>query len=299
MSVKSLPFGVIFLLSLTFFIYQLSPLLKSTDLLFSLNISSLSVIFSASAVLIFSCYLFVVFAALAGGWQIVLPFILVSSFPSLILLPAPASIIMMIGLVLVQLTVYFSLFNKLKKYLTFEPAVLFSPSIKSLTSLILLLCTIAFFTLTFQNILKNGFQLPDSLIDAALKFTPQSNLQTEQAPQISIPPDQLQALKQNPALLKQYGLDPSVLDNLGSGKLVGSSQLIKETVKSQLNSLVKPYQNYIALLLALIFYSTFAFTAWILSLFVSPLVLLTFYLLEKSGYIKFEKEMREVKKMVV
>lgn len=299
MSVKSLPFGVIFLLSLTFFIYQLSPLLKSTDLLFSLNISSLSVIFSASAVLVFSCYLFVVFAALARGWQIVLPFILVSSFPSLILLPAPANIIMMIGLVLVQLTVYFSLFNKLKKYLTFEPAVLFSPSIKSLTSLILLLSTIAFFTITFQDIAKNGFQLPDSLIDAALKFTPQSNLQTDQTPQISIPPQQLQALKQNPALLKQYGLDPSVLDNLGSGKPVDSSQLIKETVKSQLNGLVKPYQNYIALLLALIFYSTFAFATWILSLFVSPLVLLTFYLLEKSGYIKFEKELREVKKMVV
>ncbi|MDO8640997.1 MAG: hypothetical protein Q7R33_05585, partial [Nitrosarchaeum sp.] len=148
-----------------------------------------------------------------------------------------------------------------------------------------------------KELSQKGFEIPDSLIDSTLKLMPQTNLPTAQLPQL--PPEQIELLKQNPDLLKQYGVDPKLLDSLPTQTTNSTNELIKPLIKDQLQNIIKPYQNFIAPVLALLFLLTLqSFTA-ILGLFISPILWLIFLLLEKTNFIHFESEMREVKKMVV
>ncbi len=103
--------------------------------------------------------------------------------------------------------------------------------------------------------------MPDSLIDTALKMTP---VNVPQAPN-------------NP-----IGTD-----------------LIKQTVKDQVQGFIKPYLNFIPAILAVLLFLTLQSLTSILNLLIYPLLWLTFLILEKTGFTKFEVEMRQVKKLVV
>lgn len=157
---------------------------------------------------------------------------------------------------------------------------------------------------------EKGFEIPDSLIDTALTMTPQAkqNPQTEQTslmPQ-QLTKEQIDLLKKNPDLLSQYGLDPSILDTLDlpDANIVSTVQnqgndLIKKTVKNQFEQMIKPYVSFIPIILAVVLFLSFQSLVALINIFIYPLLLFIFYILETIGLIKFEKEMREVKKLVV
>jgi len=131
---------------------------------------------------------------------------------------------------------------------------------------------------------------------------PEQNLPATQLPAIS--QEQIDLLKQNPDLLRQSGLDPKILDTLSQPKAAQTPQsltqnLVKQTVKDQIQNLIKPYQNFIPAGLTLLLFLTLQSLTSIINLLIYPLLWLAFFILEKTGFVKFETEQRPVKKLVV
>lgn len=216
----------------------------------------------------------------------------------------------MIGILISFLLIYLTLENTLKTYLTFNPAALFGPSIRNLSFLLILTFSITYYLSINIIIQKNGFQIPDSLIETSLKFIPKGETPTKSdtlQPQIKIPKEQIELLKQNPQLLEQYGLDPKILDTLDQPQTTNSSQSVEDysdeflklALKDQLDKIIKPYINYVPVSLALLFFITLQAITSFLNILIYPLLWITFYLLEKSGFLQFTSEMRPVKKIVV
>lgn len=300
---KKLTFAPIFLVLLATLLYFASPLLKTTDIIFSLNLQTFYQLIILSILILASSLAFVIFASLSLDWKIILPVILISSV-------IPLDLVLGIGIAISLLSSFIVLENRMKGYLNFQASSLLSPSIKQLTGFLIIALSVSFYLSANKQIVQKGFEIPDSLIESSLNLMPQTNLSVQgykynkrliaQLPQIT--PEQIQLLKQNPDLLKQYGVDPKMLDSLTTTTNSNSNltaQAVKPLIKQQLQTMIKPFQNFIAPILALLLFLTLqSFTA-ILGLFISPIVWIIFYILEKTKFIHFEAEMREVKKLVV
>lgn len=262
---------------------------------------------TVSLLVLFSSLIFVLIASLSSGLKIIIPIIILTATLPFALIETKLAIILAAIIFISLLLTFVGLETKLKNYLTFNANSLLSPSIKQLSRLLILGLSLIYYLSVNSVIQQQGFQIPDSLIDAALKFTPQSNLPVQaQLPQLTS--EQLELLKKNPQLLKQYGIDPKMLDNVSlstpSNKAKPSSttdmnSFLKQTVKEQIQSLIKPYQDFIPAILALLLFFTLQSFIAVLSIFLSPLLWLIFLVLEKTNYIHYEIEMREAKKLVV
>ena len=264
---KKLIFAPIFAISLIVLISQLPPLLESSDLIFSLSLATLTQLITISILISLSSLLFVLFASLTLDWKIILPVGLLVSLSSLIFLEPAIGIVFAVGVFVSLLVSFLSLENTLKSYLTFQPNTLFGPSIRHLSSFLILVIAITYFLAVNKVIAQNGFQIPDSLIDTTLQFA-QPKTDQQDTPQLSIPQDL-------------------------------SNDLIKSTVNDQIQNLIKPYLNFIPAILALLLFFTLQSLNSLINLFIAPLIWLIFLVLEKSGFIKFTTEMRPVKKMVL
>lgn len=303
--VKKLIFAPLFLLLLGLLFYFISPLLKTTDLIFSLNLQTVYQLIILSILIITTALMFVIFASLALDWKLVVPISILSALMPLLFTPIDLGIVFGIGIIISLGLTYLSLENKMKSYITFQGPALLSPSIKQLTVLLILSLSLGYYLSINNQIAKKGFEIPDSLIDNTLKIMPQTNLPTTQLPQI--PPEQLDLLKKNPELLKQYNIDPKMLDNLPTSSAKSSSktlsnpgvELIKPMIKEQLQNIIKPYQTIIPAVLALFLFLTLQTFVSVLEIFLSPVIWLIFNILERTGFVKFESEMREVKKLIV
>ena len=170
----------------------------------------------------------------------------------------------------------------------------------------IIIISISYFLSINKVVAKQGFEIPDSLIDTAINMSGSQIESSEESTQPTlpqIPKEQIELLRKNPDLLKQYGLDPSILDTLdqkpANQKTNPSTELIKQTVKAQLNNVIKPYLSFIPAVLALLLFITLTSFTSFLTLFIYPLLWLIFYSFEKSGFIKFTTEMRPIKKMVI
>lgn len=262
--VKKLLPAPIFLIVFALLIYQLVPLLKSYDAIFSLSSNSL-ILFTALAFLILTAgLLFNLFVTFAQNWKMVLPVALAASILPVMFLTPALGLVFGLGVLISLSFTFLTLTNKLKTYLTFNPNSLISPSIKQLASLLILVFSLTYFLSINQIIQKTGFQIPDSLIDNVLKVVQPEPSEQENTFNLAIPPD-----------------------------------LIKQTVKDQIQNLIKPYLNIIPAVLALLLFITLQSLTSIMNLLIHPLLWIIFYILEKTGFIKFTEETRLVKKMVI
>lgn len=150
---------------------------------------------------------------------------------------------------------------KLSSFSDFNPILQFSPSIKNLSALITIIVCLIYF-LSINQKAQNGLPVPDSLIDSALKIS-QSDL--------SIPPELLSP----------------------------SSDLIKSQVKETLEKALIPYAHFIAPALSVALFFTLQSINSIFSWLINPLLKLIFYILEKTGFVKFETEMKQAKKLII
>lgn len=305
---KKLIFAPIFLISFFILIYNLAPFLSSYDFIFSLSLDSFINFLILSGLIILSSFLFLIFATLASDWRISLPVGIISSFSTFLFLDMSYAFIFTAGLIISFLLISLSINSTLKNYLTFKPASLLNPSIRNLSTLLIISFCVVYF-LSVSKIAQEGFQIPDSLIDTALKMSPVSAPSVEQTPLPTqlpqITPEQIELLKQNPDLLRQYGLNPEILDTLTTQESTPqspqefSNNLIKQTIKDQMQDLLNPYISFIPAILALLLFFTLISIVSLLNILIYPLIWLTFLILEKTGFTKFTIEMREVKKMVV
>jgi len=195
----------------------------------------------------------------------------------------------------------------LKSYLNFQPSSLLGPTIKRLSGLLILAICIVYFFSASKMINQNSFQIPDSLIETAIEMVPlpENNIQTEQMNLPQITEEQIELLKKNPELVRQSGLDPQVLDNLTTAQKSTqapvnlTNQLIKQTVKDQVQNFIKPYQNFIPAGLSILLFLTLQSFAALINLLIYPFLWIIFFVLEKTEFVKFEIEQRQVRKMVI
>lgn len=257
--VKKLIFAPFFLICYFLLLYQLPAVFKSADLIFSISSSTLIQLIIIASLITFSSSLFVLFSSLALDWKLVLPVALLSAIFPFIFFDAAIGLILGIGVFVILLLSFLSLDQTMKTYLSFQPATLIGPTIRHLTGMLILLIAVNFSLVINKEVAQNGFQIPDSLIDTALKFAP--------------------------------------LPQTGESDL--TNNLIKQTVKDQVQNLIKPYINFIPVILALLLFLTLQSLTSLTSLLIYPLLWIIFLILEKSGFIKFTTEMRPVKKMVI
>lgn len=184
---------------------------------------------------------------------------ILASVSSLLFWEASLAIVFAVLILISLLLTYLNLEVSLKSYLTFAPNTIFGPSIRHLSGLLILAICIVYFLSANKMVSQNGFQIPDALIDASLKLT-----QPESNSQISLVQD-----------------------------------TIKQAVKGQLQNLIKPYTGFIPAVLAILLFFTLQGLTSLINLLIYPLLWLTFYILEKTGFVHFEAETREVKKLVV
>lgn len=302
---KKLTFAPVFLIVFAVLIYQLNPLLTSYDFIFSFSLTALFQLITISALISTTSLFFSLFVTIASNWKFTLPVGIMSAVIPFLFVPPALALILAVAIFVSLLLTNLNLDSALKSYLTFAPASLLGPPIRHLSGFLILSFCLAYFFSTSQTIAQKGFQIPDSLIDTALKMAPlpQASDQTEQTSLPQITPEQLDLLKKNPELLKQSGLDPAILDTLQpkSSKAPQNlaNDLIKQTVKDQIQNFIKPYINFIPAVLTLLLFLTLQSLVSIINLLVYPLLWLTFLILEKTGFIKFETEQRTVRKMVV
>ncbi len=299
---KKLALIPFFLIVFAILIYKISPLLKSYDFLFSLSFNTFIDLLIISALITISSFLFVLFVSVCMDWRIVFGSAAVVAALSIILGDPALSLVLFVAILVSLWIASLTLENGLKSYLTFSPSALLGPSIRNLSGLLILSFCIVYFLSANRLVAQNGFQIPDSLIDTALKFTPTDSSTQEQPAQPSLNSSQIDLLKKNPDLVKQYGLDPNILNSLSkpvNALAQGTNNLIKQTVKDQINNFLKPYLGFIPAVLALLLFLSLQSITAIINILVNPLLMLTFYILEKTNFIHFETEMREVKKLVV
>lgn len=316
--IKKLIFTLPFLLSFIAFCIQLNPLLQNSNLIFSLDANVfIDIAILISLLLLYSLF-FILFATLAQDRKIILPIIILASLTAPIFLNNQTVILLTVGFLLSFGAIYFFLEKKLTTYLTFEATKLLVPSIKQVSTIIILLTSFSFYLISTTDIKTHGFKLPQGLIDLSLQMT--QNMQLPQmdtannieAPinlnQVSISPEQIQMLKANPSLLQQFGLDAKMLDELTKPQITQSTKaktninpqdLVKPLIEKQIESIIKPYISYIPIFLAVTFFFTLQSLASLFSILLSPLIWLIFLILEKTGFTKFEIETREVKKLAV
>jgi hypothetical protein len=316
---KKLFFAPLFLITFFYCTYQANQLIKlSTNLVFSLEISSFIALISFSVFIILASLFFVLTITLSQDFKFTLPLALIASLSPLIFSQKLESIflaaIFLISLVCTNLYLQ----SRLKTYITFSTNSLVVSPTKALAKILILCISLLFFMNIKADIEKNGFHLPDSLIDTAISLSAPQGLDTIDGVQvkgakylaqnITLTPEQIDLLKQNPDTLRQFGVDPKMLDQLNNQNLQfnpqnitqgGTQTIAKNLIKTQVDTLLKPYLIFIAPLLALLFFGTVYSLASLIMLPLPLLVWLIFSILESSKFLSFQKEIREVKKLVV
>ncbi len=262
-ALKKLAFVIPFLIFFTIFLIQLKPFLEDTYLIFSLDISALVQLIMLVVSLFLVSLFFTIFSALSQDWRMVLGGALVGAAMSLAIFTSPLSFLLTGGYLLAFGLNFASLDGKLQSYLTFQPNVLLGPTIKSLAGFLILVSALAFYLNANMIIARDGFKVPDSLIESAIKIA---------SPQ-------------------------PTSDNLISTPI--AQDLIKTAIQDRVQSVIKPYQNYIPVLLAVLLFITLTSLISLISLITPISLFIIFWILEKTGFIHFETEMREVKKLVI
>lgn len=173
--IKKLTFAPLFLIAFALLIFQLSPVFKSADFIFSLSLETLIQLLLISSLIILSSLFFVLFISLAQDWKLVLPVGVGAAILPVIFLKETITIILAVAFLVSFLISFLGIENVLKNYLNFQPNLLFGPSIKHLSSLLILVIAITYFLAISKVITQNGLQIPDSLIDTALKVSQQDS----------------------------------------------------------------------------------------------------------------------------
>lgn len=303
--IKKLSFAPLFLLSYAYSLYLFKNYIGSYESVFSLSSNSLIDYLTLSGFILLTSLCFVVLGSFAQNWKLVSPVILLGAVLPVLIIPQPLSLVLVIVTLISLILIYTFLENKLKTYVTFQPTHLLIPSIKNLTLFLILGLSFGYFLSVNSKVQKNGFEIPDSLIEQAVKLSTPSGLNVKGDRYLAqnLTSEQIELLKQNPDLLKQYGIDPKALDtqpkqaNQQTPGLGGD--LVKNLVKDQFKNIIKPYLGIIPAVLAFLFFLALQSLSSLLSIFLNPILWALFYILEKSGFVKFEKEMREVKKIVI
>lgn len=293
--IKKSIFGVLFFISFVVMLYEVKQVLTQSLDLFSLDLKNYLPYLTFSAVTLLAGLLFVIFVTFSQDWKLITAVLLLSNLGCFLFFPAPFSFLLALGFLSLYAFSYVVLDNKLKTYLTFQASTLLSPSVNSLARLFIVLVSVVYFLSTTAGFNPQTWQVPDSLVDMVSSFTNQAV--TPNTAQ-SIPSTQLNLFKQNPELLRQFGINIDQLDNLTT-PATNTGNVLRNSIKQQLKRVFNPYLGYLPLLLAFLFFISLSSVVSLLAILTPVVVWLIFWVLDKTGFTRFEKTTREVQKLVV
>lgn len=297
---KKLLFSIPFLLTTPLLFWQLGVFLKNPYIIISLDIQSLLQLVLLVSLILLVSICFTVSVTTSQNWKITIPVSLAASLFAFIFMPPNFAIASSIGNFTVFAVTYTILSNKLKIYLTFDPPTLLSPSIKNLAWMLILVSTMSFFFAATAKIKEERFTLPQSIIDQVANYISASQLSLDETgqEQPALTPDQMELLKNNPEILKKYGVNIESLSGSNVPQKLQENPL-KALIRKQADSFISPYEPFIPGVLAALFLFTLLSIQSLLSIVIHPIIWLIFLLFEKAQVITFSKETREVKKIVV
>lgn len=270
----------------------------------------------------------IIFMCFSQSFKFLIIPLLISAAIPFLLFQSNVGLIIGIVFALGLLTTFFNLQTNLKTYINFKPSELLIPAIKLLNTFTLISFSLGYYFYVNTIIQTQGFKLPETLIDWAIDLSLQSQMQGQNPPVLgkkylaqipTLTQEQINLLKQNPQILQQYGLDPNDLDEFVPGtpsnepispnqnavsitpSLPGANlkDILKAQISDSIESMLKPYHYVIPVVLAFMFYSLSSLILWLLSFFLTPIISLIFLIFDKSGFVTYQKEMREVKKMII
>jgi hypothetical protein len=300
--IKKLLFGVIWLIVTVWELLLIKSLLLNPQPIVGFDVDSLISFLILGLALIINGSLLGIFVALADDWKLVLPVILCSAICGYAVTVGGGteSITVSVGLLIIGVLAFLVFKQSLKSYLNFDAAKILSGGLKMYVFGLIFVISLSYFMLAKIRVENEGFSLPDSLIDSVISMVPKDTQSVENTSLsgLQISPDQIELLKNNPETLQKMGINPAMLDSIG-GQNTTSDDLVKLSVKSQLDKMIEPYIDWIPLFLAISLYFTLTTISSLIMFCGLIFIWIVFYLLEKSGFISFNKEMREIRKLVV
>lgn len=297
--VKKIFFSIPFVIGFISYCLFLNKFLENPNLLFSID--SQTILLSIYIIITALCtgFFFALFITMSQDIKIIIgsfPAVLLTSY---LLLPESSRVIIAIGSCILFLLVSLSLKHSLNSYLSFTPNTLLSPYIKRVVTFLFLFGSIALYLSINQDIQQQGFSIPQTLIDTITKTIPQqqsSNIIDEQL----ISSEQIEQLQNNPDLLKQFGLTKEKLNQIvPKGETINPQQLIKSQIKQQIENFIKPFESFIPIIFAMIFFFNLRFVTSIFEIFLGPLISLVFLILDKTKFTDYTTETRLVRKLIV
>lgn len=288
------------------FLVMLKPFF--TDFLLFLSFSSdiLLPLVLLAGTLILAALFHIVSGVLGNDWRIVLPQSILASILPLFVYPVPFALILAGGFLFVLTFTTMLVLHTVRAYFHFLPTKLFTPLVRKMATFVLIVASIGYFFLAQATIARDGFHIPEMILDTALSVFPNQD-QKDATPIPTLPQltaEQIAALKANPQFLAQFGLDPAILDTLEQspqteGRTPFSRELVKAALSAQVERILKPHYAVIPVILTLLFFVTLQSIASLIGLGIPPVLWCTFWILEKTGSITYTVEIREVKKLVI
>lgn len=267
--VKKALFGVVVFVLWTLALTLLAGLLADPvqilglDIRLGLNLVLLAVLVSLSG------GFFAVYMAIADDWRFGVSLLVLISVAAVFLLPYPQALVVGAGTFLGGLIVLWSLKKSLSTYLNWSVGGVLMPSVRLMCPLMFLGFAASFYFASSAVLAEKGFEIPDSLIDPILKMIP---------------------------------TDPGGLGGQAGGGVSPASaqnELIKQTVKSQLDSFIKPIEGYMPGALSVLLYLTLAGVASLFNVVTMLVLTLTFAVLKSMKFVKFATETRQIQKLTV
>lgn len=267
---------------------------------------------------------FVLFVTLSQNFIYALVVSVISSLTAFLFFNFNVSLVISVCLLISFILAYFNLQTNLKSYISFNPQSILSSPLKLLNTFLLISLTFGYFLNTNSIIKTQGFKMPKSLVEWAVDLTLEMQGMSvkgdkhylAQVPTLTS--EQLQLLKQNPGVLEQFGIKAADLEGIAPVKTSPGNSPdqsavqavpplptadIKDILMAQtgnmLDTIIKPYHSLIPFIFAFMFFSYISFLNWFLTILISPMIMLIFLILEKTGFIKFANETRIVKKIII
>lgn len=297
---KQLIFGVAYLLLLGWMVYECGQIVGNPWIIFDLGWGSLWEIIMFAILVGFSGLLFGLNVVMSKEKLIDIGVVIVGGMMPLAIIGILNGIILGVTILTGELLALMMIRGSLKSYLTFSASNILVPGVKNLTMVVLIGVSIIYGINLQKDVNKNGFRLPDGIVDSAIKLSG-GDMQNNST-------SVMESLGQNSELLTQFGitpeqlksLDPSMVDKLpGGSKQVNQQTILKDAVNKQLSNAVAPFLAYVGIVMGGLFLISMLGIIGLIYPLLGMAVWGIFKIMENSGMIRFEKEMREVRKLVV
>lgn len=294
---KVLFFTLLLILSSYFFVLNTKQILDNPTLLLSLSLQS----YLPFLLLILSIYLlsisFAMLTTLSPGiYTKVGAYLLSASVPVVLQPSLEKGLLGGLFLLLIFLFGTWEIRNQINAYFHFTPRVVYSSSLRLLTTLLVIFVSLGYFISYHSLIKQEGFKIPSDLVNQVTSLTV-NNLVGKLG-------GSRQDLGVESKELEKLGLTKGDLEKLlKGGTKQDTTKQISESLGAELEkniqSTINPYIDYIPYVIAGIFFLTLHSLAGF-GFFLVPMFLsVAFFILEKTRVVHFEEHSQVVKRLVL